>query len=150
MRGRAIRPRRIAEALRKERVTNQMPLRQLLAEELQGLLDAETQLTQALPQMAQAARNPRLREVFDKHLLQTERHVERLQKALEFLGESAAAKPCRAMAGLVEEAQQKIAEAKGKDELDSDLVLITAAQKVEHYEISGYGTAKALARQVGE
>jgi ferritin-like metal-binding protein YciE len=127
-----------------------MPLRELLVEELQDLLHAETQLTKALPQMVQAAHNPKLKETFEKHLAQTEGHVERLKQAFELLGEKAQAKACRAMVGLVEEAQETISEGKGKDAVDSDLALITAAQKVEHYEISGYGSVKTLARQIGE
>jgi Mn-containing catalase len=127
-----------------------MPLRELLVEELQDLFHAETQLTRALPRMAEAAHNPKLKETFQKHLVETEQHVERLRQAFELLGEKAQAKPCKAMTGLIEEGQEKIAEGKNKDALSSDLALITAAQKVEHYEISGYGTVKALARQIGE
>ena len=125
-------------------------LRELLVEELQDLLHAETQLTKALPEMAAAARNPKLKEAFEKHLVQTEVHVARLKKAFELLGVKAQAKPCKAMAGLVAEGQETIEEGKEKDGLTGDLALITAAQKVEHYEISGYGTVRTLARQVGE
>ena len=125
-------------------------LKELLVEELQDLLHAETQLTKAIPQMAQAAHNPKLRESFEKHLLQTENHVERLRTAFELLGEKAQPKPCKAMEGLVAEGQQTIEEGKEKEELSADLALITAAQKVEHYEISAYGTLRALARQIGE
>jgi Mn-containing catalase len=78
-------------------------LKDLLVEELQDLLHAETQLTKALPKMAEAAHNPKLRESFEKHLLQTENHVERLRTAFELLGEKAQAKPCKAMEGLVAE-----------------------------------------------
>jgi Mn-containing catalase len=125
-------------------------LRELLVEELQDLLHAETQLTGALPKMAAAAHHPKLREAFEKHLQQTEVHIERLKKAFELLGEKAQPKPCRAMMGLVEEGAETIAEGKEKEALAADLSLITAAQKVEHYEISGYGTVRALARQIGE
>ena len=124
-------------------------LKELLIEELQDLLHAETQLTKALPQMAQAAHNPKLKEAFEKHLAQTEGHVARLQKAFEMLGAKAEATPCKAMGGLIAEGQERIQESKGKDPLTADLALITAAQKVEHYEISGYGTVKSLARQIG-
>jgi len=127
-----------------------VPLKELLIEELQDLLHAESQLTKALPQMAQAAHSPKLKEAFEKHLVQTEGHVERLKQAFELLGEKAQAKPCKAMQGLVEEGQETITEGKDKSELEADLALITAAQKVEHYEISGYGTVKTLARQIGE
>ena len=76
--------------------------------------------------------------------------MERLKKAFELLGEEAQPKPCRAMKGLIEEGQETIEEGTDKEELAADLALITAAQKVEHYEIAGYGTASALARQIGE
>ncbi len=125
-------------------------LKELLVEELQDVLHAETQLTKALPKMAEAAHNPKLRESFEKHLIQTENHVERLRTAFELLGEKAQAKPCKAMEGLVAEGEETIEEGKEKEELSADLALITAAQKVEHYEISAYGTLRALARQIGE
>jgi Mn-containing catalase len=125
-------------------------LRELLVEELQDLLHAETQLTKALPKMAQAAHNPKLREGFEKHLTQTENHVQRLRTSFELLGEKAQPKPCKAMEGLVAEGEETIQEGKEKQELSADLALITAAQKVEHYEISAYGTLRALARQIGE
>ncbi len=125
-------------------------LRELLIEEMQDLLHAETQLTQALPKMAGASHNPKLREAFEKHLAQTEGHVQRLREAFELLGEKPKAKPCKAMEGLVAEGEETIDEGTGKDEAAADLALITTAQKVEHYEISGYGTLRALARQIGQ
>jgi Mn-containing catalase len=125
-------------------------LKELLVEELQDLLHAETQLVGALPKMADAAHHPKLQEAFIKHLQQTETHVERLKKVFELLGEKPQPKPCKAMMGLVEEGAETIDEGKEKEPLAADLALITAAQKVEHYEISGYGTARALARQIGE
>jgi Mn-containing catalase len=124
-------------------------VKDLLVEELQDLLHAEGQLIAALPKMAQAAHNPKLREAFEKHLVQTQNQVERLNQAFALLGEAAEPKPCRAMAGLVEEGKEVIKEGGEKEELAADLALICAAQKVEHYEISAYGTAKALARQIG-
>lgn len=124
-------------------------VKDLLVEELQDLLHAESQLVAALPKMATAAHNPKLREAFEKHLVQTEGQIERLKQIFELLGEAAEPKPCRAMKGLIEEGQEVIEEGAEKEELAADLALITAAQKVEHYEISGYGTTKALARQIG-
>ncbi|HYI93608.1 MAG TPA: DUF892 family protein [Bryobacteraceae bacterium] len=124
-------------------------VKELLIEELQDLLHAERQLVAALPKMAAAAHHPKLREAFEKHLIQTEVQIDRLAQAFELLGEEAEAKPCLAMKGLVEEGQETIKESAEKEELAADLSLICAAQKVEHYEISGYGTAKALARQIG-
>jgi Mn-containing catalase len=124
-------------------------VKELLVEELQDLLHAEGQLIGALPKMVEAAHNPKLREAFEKHLMQTETQVERLKQAFKLLGEEAEPKPCRGMMGLIEEGQETIEESADKEELAADLALICAAQKVEHYEISGYGTAKALARQIG-
>jgi Mn-containing catalase len=125
-------------------------LRDLLVDDLQDLLHAETQLVQALPKMAEAANNPKLKEAFEKHLVQTERHVERLKAAFELLGEKAQAKLCKGMKGLIEEGEETIQENEEAEDLASDLALIGAAQKVEHYEISAYGTARCLARQIGE
>ena len=124
-------------------------LRELLIEEMQDLLHAETQLTGALPKMAEAAHNPKLKEAFEKHLVQTENHVARLQQAFSIMGEKAQPKPCKAMMGLVEEGKETIEEGQEKGPLAADLALITAAQKAEHYEISGYGTVRALAKQLG-
>lgn len=124
-------------------------LKELLVEQLQDLLHAETQLTGALPKMAEAAHHPKLKEAFEKHLVQTEGHVERLRNAFELLGEKAEPKPCKAMMGLVEEGKETISEGEDKEPLAADLALIAAAQRVEHYEISAYGTAKCLARQIG-
>jgi len=100
--------------------------------------------------MVEAAHAPKLKEAFEKHLAQTERHVERLRNALELLGEEGDSKPCKGMKGLLEEGEETIEEGEEKDEFEADLALIGAAQKVEHYEISGYGTARCLARQIGE
>jgi Mn-containing catalase len=125
-------------------------LRNLLVDDLQDLLHAEMQLVEALPKMAEAANNPKLKEAFEKHLQQTQGHVERLRSAFELLGEKAQAKPCKGMQGLIAEGQETIEENNEDEELASDLALIGAAQKVEHYEISGYGTARCLARQIGE
>ena len=124
-------------------------VKELLVEQLQDLLNAEGQLVAALPKMADAAHNPKLKEAFEKHLVQTQNHVARLEKAFELLGEEAEPKPCKAMLGLVEEGEETIEEGSEKEELAADLALITAAQKVEHYEISSYGTVRALARQIG-
>lgn len=111
-------------------------LRDLLVEELQDLLHAEMQLVEALPKMAAAAHNPKLKESFQKHLQQTQEHVVRLKSAFELLEENAQPKPCKAMQGLIAEGQETIEEdKKGKEEFASDLALIGAAQKVEHYEI---------------
>ena len=125
-------------------------LRELLLEEMQDLLHAENQLVAALPKMAQAAHHPKLKESFEKHLAQTQGHVARLQQAFELLGEKAQPKPCKAMMGLVEEGQETIAEGAEKEAIAADLALIASAQRVEHYEIAGYGHVRQLARQIGE
>ncbi len=124
-------------------------LKELLVDQLQDLLHAETQLTQALPKMAEAAHHPELKKAFEKHLVQTEGHIERLRQVFEIVGEQAKPKPCKAMQGLVEEGQETIEEGTEKEPLAADLALIAAAQRVEHYEISAYGTARGLARQLG-
>jgi Mn-containing catalase len=123
-------------------------LKELLVDELQDLLSAEKQLVAALPKMADAAKSAKLREAFEKHLKQTQMQVERLNQAFELLGTEAESKTCRAMEGLIEEGEEKIEEGNDKEELAADLSLITAAQKVEHYEIAGYGNARTLALQI--
>ncbi len=125
-------------------------LQELLVEELQDLLHAEGQLVKALPKMAKAAHEPKLKQAFEKHLEETKGHVERLKQAFELLGAKPKAKPCKAMQGLVEEGQETITEGKEKDEVIADLGLVAAAQKVEHYEISGYGTLRTVAEQLGQ
>ena len=125
-------------------------LQNLLIEEMQDLLHAEGQLVKALPKMAKAAHEPKLKAAFTKHLEETKGHVERLKQAFELLGAKAKAKPCKAMMGLVEEGQEQIDEGKEKEDVASDLMIVAAAQKVEHYEISGYGTLRAIAEQLGQ
>jgi ferritin-like metal-binding protein YciE len=125
-------------------------LQELLVEEMQDLLHAEGQLVKALPKMAKAAKNPKLKQAFTNHLEETKGHVERLKQAFEALGERAKAKPCKAMQGLVKEGQEQITEGKEKEDAVADLMLVAAAQKVEHYEISGYGTLHTIAEQLGE
>lgn len=124
-------------------------IKELLVDQLQDLLHAETQLTGALPKMVEAANHPKLKEAFEKHLIQTEGHLERLHKAFELIREKAEPKPCKAMMGLVAEGQETIEEGAEKEPVAADLALIAAAQRVEHYEISAYGTARGLARQLG-
>ncbi len=121
---------------------------ELLVEELRDILHAEKQLTKALPKMAKAARFDRLRELFDLHLLETEQQIERLNECFALLGETARAKPCKGMMGLVEEGQEVMKKGEQKEDAVADLALIGAAQRVEHYEISGYTTAKNLAQQL--
>jgi Mn-containing catalase len=123
-------------------------LSELLIDELRDILHAEKQLTKALPKMAEAARFDQLRELFEQHLVETENQVERINECFELLGKTARAKPCKGMMGLVEEGQEIMAEGEEKEDAAADLALIGAAQRVEHYEISAYTTAKNLAQQL--
>jgi Mn-containing catalase len=119
----------------------------LLIDELRDILHAEKQLTKALPKMAEAARFDQLREL-EQHLGETETQIERINECFELLGKSARAKPCKGMMGLVEEGQEVMAEGDEKEDAAADLALIGAAQRVEHYEIAGYTTARNLAQQL--
>jgi Mn-containing catalase len=123
-------------------------LDELLIDQLRDILHAEKQLTKALPKMAEAARFDQLRELFEVHLAETEGQVERLNECFELLGKSPRAKPCKGMQGIVEEGQEVMQEGEKKDDASADLALIGAAQRVEHYEISGYTTARNLAQQL--
>ena len=123
-------------------------LRDLLVEELRDLHNAETQLVKALPKMAKAAANEELKEGFQAHLEETRGHVDRLDRALKLLGATGKGKTCHAMKGLVEEGAEAI-EADAPDAI-RDAQLIGAAQRVEHYEIAAYGTARSFAETLGE
>src|ERR1700710_2361278 len=121
---------------------------ELLIDELRDILHAEKQLTKALPKMAKAARFDQLRELFEQHLLETEQQIERINECFSLLGVTARAKRCKGMMGLVEEGQEVIGKGESKEDAAADLALIGAAQRVEHYEMSGYTTAKNLAQQL--
>jgi Mn-containing catalase len=121
---------------------------ELLIDELRDILHAEKQLMKALPKMAKAARFDRLRELFEQHLVETEQQIERINECFSLLGVSARAKPCKGMMGLVEEGQEVMEKGETKEDAAADLALIGAAQRVEHYEMSGYTTAKNLAQQL--
>ncbi|WP_259257954.1 MULTISPECIES: DUF892 family protein [Bradyrhizobium] len=120
----------------------------LLIDQLRDLLHAEKQLTKALPQMIEAARYDQLSELFTVHLAETEAQIERLDECFELLGKKPRAKACKGMQGLVEEGDEVIKEGARKDDAAADLALIGAAQRVEHYEIAGYATARNLAQQL--
>lgn len=119
----------------------------LLVHSVKDLYSAETQLFKALPKMAKAATDPALKEGFETHLEETKVHAERLEQVAEFLGTSPRGKSCAAMKGLLEEGEETINEE--AEPSIKDLALISAAQKVEHYEISGYGSARTLAEALG-
>ncbi len=123
-------------------------LRQLYIDELRDLYSAETQLTKALPKMAKASSNPQLRQAFEEHLRQTSEHVSRLEQIFEMLDEKASGKKCLGMEGLVKEGAETIQEDYEDPVLDA--AIIGAAQRVEHYEIAGYGTVREFAGLLGE
>ena len=123
-------------------------LNDLLIDELQDLYNAENQLVKALPKMAKAAVNSKLKAGFLGHLEETKGHVQRLTKAFKLLGEPAKGKLCHAMKGLVEEGAEAIED--NDPSLVRDAQLIGAAQRVEHYEIAAYGTVRALAEVLGQ
>ena len=129
---------------------NKEALQELLVDEMKDLYHAENQLIKALPKMAQAARDPDLKQSFQTHLKQTEGHAKRLEQAFQMLDEKAQAKTCKGMQGLLEEGEEEIEEGKNKEAFAADLGLITSAQKVEHYEISGYGSVRTMAQQIGK
>ena len=122
-------------------------LKELFLDELQDLYSAEQQLVKALPKMAKTASSEQLRSAFTDHLEQTRGHVNRLERIGEELEISLAGKKCKAMQGLIKEGKEAI-DSDGDDNI-IDLALVAAAQRVEHYEISAYGSARALAEQLG-
>ena len=123
-------------------------LKDLYIDELKDLYNAENQLLKALPKMARKASAPELKRAFQDHLAQTEGHVNRLEKIFKGLGEKPTGKTCKAMKGLVEEGKE-IIEEDGDDSV-LDAALIGAAQRVEHYEIAGYGVVRTFASLLGE
>ena len=122
---------------------------ELLAEQLRDLFNAEGQLVKALPKMVNAARSDGLKIAFENHLEETKAQVDRLKDVFQLLGVPVKGKACKGMAGLIEEGQDVIDEGQELDDTAADLALIAAAQKVEHYEISAYGTARTMAGQAG-
>lgn len=123
-------------------------LREHLVEELNDLLNAEQQLIEALPMMADRASRRELKGAFRSHLTETKRHAQRAEQALRALGEEATGKTCEAMKGLLKEGQE-LTEGAERGALQ-DAMMITAAQKVEHYEIATYGTVRTYAQVLGE
>lgn len=123
-------------------------LQDLFEDTLKDIYFAEKQILKALPKMAKAAQSPALKAGFEKHLQETEGHVERLEQIFELLDRPARGKTCEAILGIVEEGKEIMDEFKGSPALDAGL--ISSAQAVEHYEIARYGTLKAWARQLGK
>src|SRR5262249_55540899 len=122
-------------------------LEDVLKEQLEDLHSAESQLIQALPKMAQAAHHAELREAFQNHLEETRGHLKRVEDALDEIGIAHPTEVCKAMQGLIAEGEEMI-ETPG-DPMAKDAALIGAAQRVEHYEIAAYGTARQLAGDCG-
>jgi ferritin-like metal-binding protein YciE len=123
-------------------------LRTLWIEEMRDLYNAENQLLKALPKMAKKASTPELKEAFETHLDETQNHVERLEQIFTNLGKKPSGKTCKAMKGLIEEGSEMMSE-DGPDSV-IDAGIIAAAQRVEHYEIAGYGVVRTFASILGE
>jgi ferritin-like metal-binding protein YciE len=123
-------------------------LKSLLIEQVKDLYDAEKRLAKAIPKLAKASTNEELQTALHEHLDETETQVSRLEQVFELLGERPRAKPCEGMKGLIEEGDEHAKEDYDDDDL-RDAMIIGSAQRVEHYEIAGYGTAIAHARLLG-
>jgi ferritin-like metal-binding protein YciE len=123
-------------------------LRDLYIDQLLDLYNAEQQLIKALPKMAKASTSEELREAFEDHLGQTKQHAQRIETIFEQMGEKMASKKCKAMEGLVKEGSETIEE--DMEENIKDAAIIAAAQRVEHYEIAGYGCVHAYATRLGD
>lgn len=120
---------------------------ELLVDELRDLYDAEKQLTKALPKMAKASSSDELRAAFEDHLKETQQQVERLEQIFNLLDQRPTGKKCAAMTGLIKEGEDLVSETEEASVRDAGL--IAAAQKVEHYEMSGYGSARTHAQILG-
>ncbi|MFW5972927.1 MAG: ferritin-like domain-containing protein [Bacteroidota bacterium] len=123
-------------------------LETLYVHELKDLYNAEKQLASALPRMNDKATDTDLKQAFSRHLDETNGHIQRLEKIFEKLGESPTGETCEAMKGLIREAEDVMHNVSDKQVLDA--ALIAAAQRVEHYEIAGYGTARTYARRLND
>jgi ferritin-like metal-binding protein YciE len=122
-------------------------LQDVYVDQLKDLWSAENQLLKALPKMAKGAANAKLRTAFEEHEVMTRTHVERLEKIFEQLGEKPGGKKCKGMEGLIEEGEETLEE--HEMSITRDAALIADAQRVEHYEIAGYGTVRTMANMLG-
>ncbi len=122
-------------------------LEDLFHETLKDIYYAERKILKALPRMARGASSQKLKSAFEKHKDETEEHVERLQQVFEIIGKRPRAKTCPAIDGIIEEGEEIMDAFKGAPALDAGL--LAAAQAVEHYEISRYGTLRSWAEQLG-
>jgi ferritin-like metal-binding protein YciE len=118
----------------------------LFLNQIEDLYDAENRLTEALPKMAEASSSPQLRKAFEHHLTETQGHVSRLEQIFRAMNIEPKRETCQAMKGLIAEGEEMI-KAKGDPEI-KDAALIAAAQRVEHYEMAGYGTARTFANRL--
>ena len=123
-------------------------LQDLLVEELKDLYSAETQITKALPKLAKASSDVKLKQAFEHHLEETKHHVQRLEQIFEQLEENPKGKTCEGIKGLLKEGDERAGEDGGPEALDAGL--ISAAQRVEHYEIAAYGSARTFAELLGK
>jgi ferritin-like metal-binding protein YciE len=121
-------------------------LQDLFLDQIRDLYDAEQRIVKALPKMIDSAQAPELKQAFQHHLQETEQHVTRLERIFNQIGTDAKRETCQAMKGIIEEGEQMV-DAKG-DPAVRDAALIAAAQRVEHYEMAGYGTARTFALQL--
>jgi len=122
-------------------------LQDLMVDEVRDLYSAEKQLVKALPKVAKAATSPRLKTLLQEHLAETENHVKRLEQAFQNLGLTPRAKKCKAMEGLVEEANDMLEEDADPEVLDA--AIIASGNRIEHYEIAAYGTVRTYAQIMG-
>jgi ferritin-like metal-binding protein YciE len=125
-----------------------MGLDKLYTDQLSDLYNAETQLVEALPALAQAASEPILRQAFENHLVETQGHIARLEEIFQALDQTPGEKVCKAMKGLIAEGKEIIEEETSPEVRDAGL--IAAAQRVEHYEIAGYGCVRTYAKALGD
>jgi len=123
-------------------------LRELYVDELKDLYSAEKQILQALPKMVKKASDAKLKAAFQEHLEVTQKQLERLDQVFEQIGKSPRGKKCKAMEGLIEEGKETMQEDMEAEVMDA--ALIAAAQRIEHYEIAGYGTVRTYAQLLGE
>ena len=123
-------------------------LQDLYIDELRDLLSCESQIIKTLPKMAKAATSPQLQQAFQKHLGESQEHLERLNQIFETMGEKPRAKKCKGVEGIIEEGKEMMEESETDEARDA--ALIAAAQKVEHYEIASYGTVRTYAKLLGD
>ena len=123
-------------------------MEKLFEEELRDLYSAENQITKTLPKLAKSAKSAELRTAFEHHLKETEGHVQRLEQIFELLGKSPKGKTCQGMKGVLEEGAAMLSESAEGD--IRDVAMISAAQRVEHYEMAAYGTVRTYAERLGK